>query len=100
MIKYLSNKYKGLREEYLARSPRGKWGFVQSLGNFFLKPIGFDFLDRNFKMRWYSYGAFILPLNFFTSFIYTVWYSENLLNALLGTPCIVIGIVVKLKIHF
>lgn len=96
MIKLLLNKYKKLKEDYLARSPRGKWIYVRNFGIVLLKSVGIPVLDPNFKVWWYSYVSFVLLFNFLTSLFYTIWYySDNPARAYLATP--ILGVVIPVS---
>lgn len=67
-------KYQSLKRNYLNRSPRQKWKFVQTLGIYILKPSGVTFLDPNFKLYWNTYIPILLCIEMVVSYLYTVWY--------------------------
>lgn len=73
----LLEKYREFKEDYLNRSPKGKWKFVRNIGTFLLKCCGVSVMEPDFKIYWYSYSTSVALFCTFASFIYTVWYYTN-----------------------
>lgn len=96
MFKTLTEKYKVLKEEYLSRSPRGKWEFVRNIGIFVLTLTGVPILDPTYEVYWYSFAPFVTCTDIFISFLYTVWYyRETPLTGFLVTP--LFGVVIPVN---
>lgn len=70
----LLKKYKEIKDDYMSRSPKGKWNFVRHIGIFILKLTGTPILDYNYKIRWYSYIGYFAFFITFSSLFYTIWY--------------------------
>lgn len=77
IIKYFINKYVEIRNNYLYRSPKGKWHFIRCISGYFLKMIGIPVVDRDFKVWWYSYICTVCLTNIVLSFFYTLWYYSG-----------------------
>lgn len=78
---YFIKKYKKIKDDYLSRSPKGKWDFVRNIANSLLQMIGVAVIDLNFKVWWYSYMGAVVLINTALSFLYTLWYFYHI-----GTP--------------
>lgn len=85
-MKKLIQKCKAIKEEYLSRSPRGKWTFVLKIGIFILKICGVEAIDINYKVTWYSFACAVVILDLFLSFIYTVWCYWGRIEGCLAIP--------------
>lgn len=77
MLKYLFEKYKSMKIEYLNRSPRGKWLFVLNMSIFALNAIGCASFVAGFKVSWYTLSTLVLFIDLFLSFLYTLWYYAD-----------------------
>lgn len=84
----LIEKYKAIKEDYLRRSLRGKWTFVQQIGIFFLKICGIAIIDRNFKVTWFSFSKAVAVFDVIVSFAYTIWYFSGTIQGFLVVPCL------------
>ena len=76
MRKYLK-KLRDIKDDYLNRSPKGKWEFARNIGESILMLTGTHILDPNFKPRWYTYISVFVFCDFFVCFFYTTWYNWN-----------------------
>lgn len=88
-LKMFLGIYKSIKNEYLSRSPRGKWLFVRNIGIFALKLMGNPILDPNYRVYWYSFAGILVVSNIFLSHLYTWWYysdSETPIKGFLITP--------------
>ena len=74
MFKYLIEKFKSAKAEYLSRSPKGKWEFVRNTGVTILRVTGVPVLDPNFEVYWWSWAAAGVISDITVSFIYSLWY--------------------------
>lgn len=77
MLKYITEKLKSVKSEYMNRSPRGKWSFILNMGIFVQKLTAVEMIDRNFKVWWYTYASGVVFIDIFCSFIYTLWYYAD-----------------------
>lgn len=87
MKKYISEKYRSLKSEYLNRTPLKKWDFVRKIGAFVLILLGIPTLSPKFVIRWYIYGGLVGIVDFFASTLYTTFYfagSDEPLKAILA----------------
>lgn len=90
-------KYREIKEDYLKRSPRGKWLFVRSIGILFLKIGGVDILNPNFKVWWYSFVPAFIFIDLFASFAYTLWfYKDDPIRGVLSVP--IFGVIIPVTI--
>lgn len=76
-LKYLIEKYRKVKDDYMNRSPKGKWMIVRDVGNMFLRFIGVAYLDPKFKVSWYSYAPAIVMIDVFLSCLYTLWFYST-----------------------
>lgn len=81
----MSNLFKKLKSDYLARSPREKWLFVRNMGLFVQKLLGLAIYEPSYKVSWRTYFTGFLLIQYFSSFAYTLWYyADNPLKGLLA----------------
>lgn len=93
MLKYLVEKYRSIKSEYMNRSPKGKWRFVLNSAIFFQRLIAVEQCDVNFEVWWYTYASGVAFLDLVFSFVYTLWYyADQPLKGLLSIS--LIGIIV------
>lgn len=102
MFKKIIEKYKRTKEDFVSRSPRGKWEFVRNIGIFILTLTGVPILDPSYEVIWYSYAPGLTCLDIFISFFYTIWYFiETPLTGILVTPLFGVVIpVIKVLFNF
>lgn len=90
MLKSLISKLKTAKAEYLKRSPKGKWKFVQKIGIMVLRCSGICVLDPNFKVNWWSYAGAVVILDVTISFFWSIWYynykENNPVKVLFNIP--------------
>lgn len=96
-MKTLKQIFNAIKDDYLKRSPRGKWKFVRNTAIFILKICGVAAIDLNFKVTWYSFACAVVVLDVFLSFLYTVWYYSGGIEGFLVIP--VIGIVFSVSFY-
>lgn len=77
MFKYLVDKYKSMKGEYMSRSPKEKWKFVLNWAIFFQKITGVAVLDKNYEVYWYTYGLCAAFLDINISLAYSIWYYHS-----------------------
>lgn len=74
IFKYSIEKLVEIRDDYLCRSPKGKWHFIRGIAEHFLRMIGIPVVSRDFKVWWYSDICSVCMANAVLSFFYTLWY--------------------------
>lgn len=96
MMNRIIEKYKTLKREYLARTPREKWKFVRNVGRFLLIVVGVPVLNAKFYLDWYSFVPLAAIIDFFASTLYTFWHlADEPIKALLPISCF--GIVIPVN---
>lgn len=68
-MQILIQKIKSIKENYLSRSPKGKWYFVFQIALFFLRLCGSGSIDLNFKVTWTSFTVAFAVLDNIVSFL-------------------------------
>lgn len=93
---WLVKKYREIKDDYLNRSPKGKWLFVRNSGIFILEICGLPVIDPNFQVNWRSYYSGVLYFDIFSSLFYTFWYySDSPIKCILALPIFAIIIPVS-----
>lgn len=85
-MRELLQKYRAFKEDFVKRSPRGKWSFVHQIGIHILEMCGVAVIDKKFKITWYSFACGVVVLDVIVSFIYTFWYYSGGIEAFLVIP--------------
>lgn len=89
-------RYKNLKEDYLAKSPRGKWWVIRQSHCFMTKVIGCQVMQADFKLNINTLVPLYVQVNFYLLVLYTWYYYRNdLINALLVTP--IFGLIVPVS---